>query len=311
MKKFLLLFIACLGPWNLVHATETIIYRTPLDAKFDGNAGMIKVIEKANGSQNKYNFVFTPTPGGQGVIALNSIDRNPGTEISMIHASYVQNSREGMIKAENYVPIANVLGEQCNVLVSREGDAKQGIKSLAQSKANLSFGTVGVGSAAHITAIAVSKVINRPVTAVPFKSRSEASLLLVGNHDLTMTLLSGRDYANIRDKNPNLKILATSCPARHPDFPDVATFQEQGINVPTVFALVVANKTMPEPKRNEIGKILTDAMYAVGGKEIFSISNFQPPNRKLSPQEFYEQRLSIMHKYLTIYNDDITKLRGK
>ena len=297
--------------YGMATAQENITYRTPLDGKFDGNAGMILVIEKANAMQNKYNFVFTPTPGGQGVVALNNIDRNPNTEISMIHASYAQNSRDGLIKSENYVPIANVLGEQCNVLVSREGDAKQGIKSLAQSKANLTFGTVGVGSAAHITAIAVGKYINQPITAVPFKSRSEASLLLVGNHDLTMTLLSSRDYNNIKDKNPNLKVLATSCSTRHPDFPSVPTFQEQGVNVPTIFALVVANRNMPETKRNEIGKILTDAMYAVGGKEIFSVSNFLPPRRDVSPQQFYEQRLFIMHKYLTIYHDDISKLRAK
>jgi tripartite-type tricarboxylate transporter receptor subunit TctC len=311
MLKFLIAAVSMLSLAQTVAAQETIVYRTPLDAKFDGNAGMIKVIEKANATQNKYNFVFAPTPGGQGVIALNTIDRAPGTEISMIHASYAQNSRDNLIKPENYVPIANILGEQCNVLVSREGNAKLGIKSLAQSKANLTFGTVGVGSAAHITAIAVSKYINRPVTAVPFKSRSEAALLLVGNHDLTMTLLSGRDYANIKDKNPTLKVLAASCPTRHPDFPNVQTFQEQGLNVPTVFTLVVANKLMPETKRNEIGKILTDAQYAIGSREIFALSNFQPPGRQVTPQEFYEQRLSIMHKYLTFYNDDIAKLRGK
>jgi tripartite-type tricarboxylate transporter receptor subunit TctC len=229
----------------------------------------------------------------------------------MIHASYAQNSRDNLIKPENYVPIANILGEQCNVLVSREGNAKLGIKSLAQSKANLTFGTVGVGSAAHITAIAVSKYINRPVTAVPFKSRSEAALLLVGNHDLTMTLLSGRDYANIKDKNPTLKVLAASCPVRHPDFPNVLTFQEQGLDVPTVFALVVANKNMPEVRRNEIGKILTDAQSAVGDKEIFEVTNFLPPRREITPQKFYEQRVSIMHEYLTFYNDDIAQLRGK
>lgn len=311
MKNLFFALLFCFSSVSFANGSETIIFRTPLDAKFDGNAGFNKIIMKANTMQNKYNFVFAPTPGGQGVVALRAMDRNPAREISIIHASYVQNSRDHLIDPEKYVPISNILGEQCNVLVSREGDVKQGIKSLAQSKIHLTFGTVGVGSAAHITAINISKHINRDVTMVPFRSRSEASLLLVGDHDLTMTLLSDQDYDNIKDANPSLKVLAASCPTRHTRFPDVLTFKEQGLDVPTVFTMVVANKNMPEIKRDDIGKILTDAMYAVGEQEIFISSGFQPPLRQVTPQEFYAQRLSIMHKYLTLYHDDIAKLRGK
>lgn len=311
MKNLFFTLLFCFSSASFASGSESIIFRTPLDAKFGGNASLNKIIMTANTIQNKYNFVFVPTPGGQGVVTLNTIDRNPTTEVSMIHASYVQNSRDHLVNPEKYVPISNILGEQCTVLVSREGNAKQGIKSLAQSKKHLIFGTVGVGSVSHITAINISKYINRDITTVPFKSLGEASLLLVGDHDLTMVLLSDRDYDNIKDKNPSLKVLAASCPTRHPNFPNVLTFQEQGLDVPTVFNLVVANKNMPEIKRNEIGKILTDALYAVGEQEIFTSSGFRPPRRQVTPQEFYEQRLSVMHKYLTLYHDDIAKVRGK
>jgi tripartite-type tricarboxylate transporter receptor subunit TctC len=118
---------------------------------------------------------------------------------------------------------------------------------------------------------------------------------MVGGHGVTFNLERVSVIEQFRDKNPNLKILAMSCPVRHPDAPGIKTLKEQGITAPYVFNTIVAHQRMPRERAKELGAILDQATLIVGVDELRRLSDFRPGVfDKISAEEFTRSRISMV-----------------
>lgn len=295
------IFTTCVG------AQETIRVVSPYTASHKGHAAIYKILEKANSSQHRYNFILELKPGGAGVIALRSVDRAPTSSIGLIHALFVQNSIDGLIQEENYVPISS-LGDACWFIVAKSGDEQQGIKSLINTNERLVFGGVGIGSASHLIALGLSAAIKKEVEFVPFQSAADAGILLVGNNEVNLNLMPMNEFETLYTKNNSLKRLAIHCPRRHHDAKWVATTQEQGIIGPYVFNTFVTNKEMPVSKQKELGTILDQAIAGIGNKTILDISGFHPPMfDKVPVSKYHSERVQIIKDALLRYQSEISK----
>lgn len=274
-------------------AKETITVYSPYSASHAGTTATRKVFDVANSAQNKYQFVLEFKAGAQGVLALKEIEYNTTGKLAIIHAAFVDNVDKKMINESDYVPI-HALGDACWAVVSLDGDPRLGVASLASTR-EIVVGTVGFGNATHLTALQIGSRYNVPVRFVPFKSNYDSMMAMVGGHGVTFNLERVSVIEQFRDKNPNLKILAMSCPVRHPDAPTVKTLKEQGIVAPYVFNTIVAHQRMSRDRARELGAILDKATLTVGVDEIRRLSDFRPAIfDRISAEEFTRRRTAMV-----------------
>lgn len=302
MKHLLLAFLILLS--TSIFAAETIVIASPYSASHSGTPAMQKIVATANQMQRRYNFILEFKPGGEQIIAIKYLDEQPNSRLAIIAPKFVEHSATGRLKKDDYVPI-HALGDACWAVISDTGNTQQGINSL-QGLKELVVGGVGVGNAAHLTSLELGDRYGFEVKYVPFKSNFDALILLISNQGINMVLERVASFQQYREKNPNINVLAMSCPKRHPDLPRIATLAEQGIESPYVFNITVAHQNMPTPKRIEIANILNEATRQVGPKEIFRLSDMTPPmfsNILLS--EYYKQRYDFMLKLLKKHQNKI------
>lgn len=290
-------------------STEIITIASPYTARHQGHAAVYKILEKANTSQNKYKFILELKPGAAGVVALRHLDNAFSNSIGIIHASFVQNSLNGAIDEENYIPISS-LGDACWFIVSKVGNEQKGLISLVDVKENLIFGGVGIGSATQLTAIEISQLIKRPIQFVPFQSAADAGILLVGDHEINMAIMPMNEFVSLHSKNNNLKRLAIHCNRRHPDANWVSTTREQGITSPYVLNTFVVHKNMPLEKQKELASIFDQAILAVGADTILNISAFHPPVfDKIPVVKYHSNRITVLKNSIAKHKAEIDKFQ--
>lgn len=295
MKNVFLAILACVS--TTVLAVETITIVSPYSASHSGTPATFRIVEEANRSQNKYNFIVDFKPGGEQIIAVKHMDAQPQSRLAIIAPKFVEHTRSGKLTRSDYVPV-HALGDACWAIITNTGNMNQGVSSLRGQK-ELTVGGVGIGNAAHITALELGEQFNFSVRYIPFKSNFDALILLVSDQSINMVVERVASYRQYQEKNPNITVLGMSCPSRHPDLPQVKTLLEQGINAPYVFNITVANKDMPESKRNELATILNIATLKVGEKEIQKLSDMNPPIfRHQSIDDYYNKRVNFMEKLI-------------
>jgi tripartite-type tricarboxylate transporter receptor subunit TctC len=148
----------------------------------------------------------------------------------------------------DFSPIAGI-GTVPLVLVVREGT---NIKTMpefmsALRSGNLTFGTAGVGTIGHLSALFLMNEVEGKATHVPFKGNPEVTQALLGGH-VDYSILSVADaapYASSKD----VVLIATTADRRITDLPNVPTMTELGLpqmNSKLWYAFMAPSKTPPE-----------------------------------------------------------------
>jgi tripartite-type tricarboxylate transporter receptor subunit TctC len=305
MTKYIIaLLLTCISAWSW--ATETIIIMSPYSASHSGTPAMFRIINEANTQQKDYNFILEFRPGGEQIIAVNALKEQPATRLAIIAPKFVEHVQSGRLNRDDYVPV-HALGDACWALISNIGNSRQGVASL-KGVAEVTVGGVGVGNAAHITALELGDRFGFKVRYIPFKSNFDALVLLVSDQSINMVLERVNSYLQYREKNPRVTVLGMSCPRRHPELPDVPTLAEQKMNTPYVFNIVMAHASMPETKRQQLAKILNTATLSVGSADIFRLSDMTPPIfANQSTEDYYRTRFDQMRTMLKKHQNEIAK----
>jgi tripartite-type tricarboxylate transporter receptor subunit TctC len=287
MIKFLLLFFIS----TTVYATELVRIYSPYSPGHSGTPAMRRILNEANTAQNIYQFVLEFKPGGQQIIAVKSLD---ATSLAIIAPAFVENVESGKLTANDYVPV-HALGNACwAVIVNKELVGK------------VAVGGPGIGNATHLTSLALAEKYKFEVNYIVFKSSNDALVNMTGNHGVNFVIDRYESFENMRQVNPNLKMLAASCPVRLPQQPKIKTLKELGIDAPYVFNIIIAHKDMPATKRREISAILDSAVSRIGADEIFKLSAMRPPQfDNISTEKFYHDSYSLMKNLQQKYRKQI------
>jgi tripartite-type tricarboxylate transporter receptor subunit TctC len=288
MKKlFILLLSITLGSVG----AETVTIQTPYSASHSGTAAMFNIIDEANRIQSDYKFTLEFRPGANQILSVRQMDSSPNNTLSIVAASIVENQELGYLSISDYAAIYS-LGDACWAVITTEGKNK--IESL-RGATELIVGTVGFGNATHLTALEIGQKYNIPVRLIPFKSNLDAVVNMAGGNGINFGIDRFESYASLSQKNNKMQIVAASCPKRLPQLPNIPTLAEQNIQAPYVFNVVVANKSMPESKRKQLGKILDQATINLGEETVFNNSGFVPPIfYNQSAAEYFAQRVKIV-----------------
>lgn len=286
------------------YSAETISIQSPYSANHSGTAAMFKILDQANRDQSRYNFILEFKPGGEQIIAVKQMDEQPQNRLAIVAPKFVEHLNSGRLNRDDYEPVW-ALGDACWAVITNVGDEKKGVASL-KGHQELVVGGVGFGNSTHLTALQLAQKYGFEVKYVPFKSNFDALVLMAADGSVNMVLERVSNYEQMRLKNPKLKMLAMSCPQRHPQAPAVKTLLEQGITAPYVFNIVVANRAMPATRQEDISKILTRATQTVGAKEIQTSSDMRPPQFDNVPTTtYYNKSLVLSEQLLKKYQNQI------
>lgn len=298
MRYALLFALAMI--FQIGHASETIWIKSPYSPGHSATPVMLKLVEDINQKQTKYKFILEFKPGGNQAIAVRDIHNAPGSSLAIIAPAFAENIEQGLLDKSDYVPIF-ALGDACWAVISNLGNDKKGIESLKGQK-SLMVGGVGVGNATHLTALAIGEYAGLDVTYVVFKSNNDALINMVGGNGVNLVIDKIEAYEALRSKNPNIKVLAASCPVRLQSHSNIKTLREQGINAPYIFNILVSHRIMDMKKQKEIQSIFVDATTSIGEKEFFRLSGMRPPQFDyIDTETFYKKSLSNLSRLRSQY----------
>jgi tripartite-type tricarboxylate transporter receptor subunit TctC len=290
-------------------AQEVITVYSPYSAGHGGNVAFQKVLERANTEQKKYAFVMELKPGAQGVIALTTMNEHPQSRLAIIHAAFVDNIDSGTVKEHDYRPVHSI-GDACWAVISSTATRSGDVASLKGTE-EITVGTVGFGNVSHLTAMAIAEKYGLSSRLIVFKSNYDAVVNMVGNNGINFAIERMSVVKQFEKINPKIKAVAVSCPTRYSADPKLKTLKEQGIDVPSVFNIVMSNQAMPEEKRSNIGKILDQATKSVGLAEIQQLSDMRSAVfDHVDAIEFYNRRMASIRYLRNKYRNQISQSKG-
>jgi tripartite-type tricarboxylate transporter receptor subunit TctC len=162
----------------------------------------------------------------------------------------------------DFVPIS-IAYASCNVLIVPGTSPSKSIPDLiAEAKRRpdaLSFGSPGVGTAGHLIGELFKTRAGIDLVHVPYRGQAQVINDLIGGH-LAMSFEAVATAIPVV-QGGTARGLATSCPQRTPQIPDVPTFAEAGIADFAIeaLALVAARAQTPAP----VVKRLNEAIVAI------------------------------------------------
>jgi tripartite-type tricarboxylate transporter receptor subunit TctC len=181
-------------------------------------------------------FVVENKPGGSGIIGSLLIEHAEAdgyvfgtTSMSTVSAQYVSPVYP---KMENVEPIAQAITIPATVTVNADSPWKTLDEYISYAKANpgkIKNSNSGIGASAHISAIVFEDKAGIELSHIPYVAYAEAVVALLGGH-VDSTNVPLPDVAP-HIESGKLRMLAIASNERHPDFPDVPTLKELGIDV--------------------------------------------------------------------------------
>ena len=181
-------------------------------------------------------FVVENKPGGSGIIGSLLIENAVAdgyvfgtTSMSTVSAQYVSPVYP---KMENVEPLAQAITIPATVTVNADSPWKTLEEYVSYAKANpgkIKNSNSGIGASAHISAIVFEDKAGIELNHIPYVAYAEAVVALLGGH-VDSTNIPLPDVAPHIEAG-KLRMLAIASNERHPDFPDVPTLKELGIDV--------------------------------------------------------------------------------
>ena len=202
-----------------------------------GGAADLPARVLAEGLQRKLGkpFIVENKSGAAGAIGTEAVVRAPadgytiycGPNAPLVLLPQV---RQIAYKPTDLVPIA-AYGEVVyafGVLSTMKANNLKELQALAKaSPGRLSVSSPGVGSATHLRDEAYKAMAEVDIIHVPYRTGAEALPdLLAGRLDI---MLDNIFFPQVR--SGQVKMLGVLSDRRHPEFPDVPTFKEQGFDI--------------------------------------------------------------------------------
>lgn len=228
----------------------------PFSPSSNQAAGLRTIIENANKSQKKYEFVFENKPGAGGTIATLALQRHQGTAVMMSSPSVF--TRPLFYPNESYdieglEPIMVVTVDQPIVVLSKTIESFQELKNRKEA-------TIGVnlGSITEIVARELQKQLpNTKLILVPYTGTIQATVDAVGGH-VDMTVDFPKDTLQWVQEG-SLKVIGSTGTKSYAPF---KTFKSQGVDGLDNFVLnyyMVVKKGTSAEVIEELHKIFNDA----------------------------------------------------
>lgn len=261
------------------YPTKSIDMIVPFSAG-GGNDTFVRALQPLLEKQLGEDLVIRNIPGGGGAVGMSRAVASKADGYTLLAASNAMLTLEAMgnvpFKHTDFDFIAKVIEEPYVIAVG--GDSQyanlEDLVNAATSGTTIKVGVSGVGSSAHIAAVAMANRTGAEFNIIPYPGGSEAISAAMGGH-VDAVVLGGAELRSALQSG-RLKALAMSYAERSDSLPDVPTFQEQGYDLTlTVWRGIAAPKGLPA----DVEKRWVDAI-----KQIVADGSYEETARNLGTQ---------------------------
>ncbi len=254
-------------------------------------------------------FVVENRAGGEGLIGIEVVARadpdgyticmSPGSSI-VITPHLV--SRKDLDPLDVLLPIAPAVKSTQYLVVHPSSSAKslEEFMALAKKSNRMNYGSAGTGTGLHISAELFRREVGFEAVHIPYKGAGPALNDLLGaQFDFMFDPGSGVGAI----KGGKLRLLAVTGVQRHPDYPDVPTFEERGIRSVdggTYFGFY-ATKGTPAAIVQRLNTVITRAVQNPEARKRFDTMGAQIG--VMSPAEFASYVRAESERYGKLIRD--------
>jgi tripartite-type tricarboxylate transporter receptor subunit TctC len=219
--------------------------------------GQTIVVENRSGAVGRIGFehMMRSAPDGYTLGLLNNV---LGVSLPLI------DPKTTVEPGRDYTPVALAV-ESFLLLVARAGEPYRDLRGLIEfARANpgrLNMATPGSGTGAHLVLALLGARAGAAITHVPYKGTAPATLaILSGEVNLTLTDTSVRSHV----ESGKLIALATTGAQRWASFPEVPTFEEQGLKgvVYGAWSGIAGPPGLPAPITERLNRAFSGALAA-------------------------------------------------
>ncbi|GEN23036.1 ABC transporter substrate-binding protein [Halomonas cupida] len=235
-----------------------------------GNDTFVRALQPLLEEKLGQDLVIRNIAGGGGAVGMSRAVASEPDGYTLLAASNAMLTLEAMgnvaFTHDDFDFIAKVVEEPYVIAVG--GDSQyENIDDLveaATSGTRIKVGVSGVGSSAHIAAVAIANRTGADFNIIPYPGGSEAISAAMGDH-ADAVVLGGAELRSALESG-RLKALAMTYDQRSDSLPDVPTFQESGYDLTlTVWRGIAAPKGLPEEAEQKwveaIQQIIDDGSY--------------------------------------------------
>jgi tripartite-type tricarboxylate transporter receptor subunit TctC len=187
----------------------------------------------------KQQFFVETRAGAAGTIGVQSVATSPPdgynfvlTNITHLVLAPISNPKLGYDPVRDLITLGYIAGSPIMLSVNANSGVTSIKDFIAHAKSTpkpLTYSSSGVGSSGHLVAEAFAQQAGIRIEHVPYKGASQGLMDLVGGHIFFSAQTVSSTAAMVR--GGALRAIAHSHSSRLPDFPDVPTLKEQGIDM--------------------------------------------------------------------------------
>jgi tripartite-type tricarboxylate transporter receptor subunit TctC len=250
---------------------------------------MAPYIEKYLG--NNARIVVINRPGAGGGIGFAEVANAPadGYTIGFVNTPNVLTipiERKSNFSWQGFDLLGNVIDDPGNFSVHADNPIKNLADLVAYAKANpgaVTYGTTGVGSDDHLSALMFERAAGVKMTHVPFKGAAEVHNAIASKQIVLAAMNIGEALQYAKGGTP-LRQLGQMSTSRTNLAPGVPTFKEQGFDIVMASLRGIgAPKGLPAPVReqlvNAIQKAAADPEFQAKAANYFAPLRYLPPAR--------------------------------
>ena len=243
--------------------------------------------------RKKFNqeMIIESKPGAGGALAWAQTNSFPGDGYTLMSTNLphiVLQPLEGQVqyKTDNIVNVHFYHYTPDAIVVRSESPFKTYqdlIKAAKAAPGEVTFAGSGINTANHMASERLNGAANVKTTYVPFKGTGDLVASLLGGH-----VAAAMSYVTLAiAQKGKTRMLAVATEKRHPQFPDVPTFRELGIDwVDGAFRGVAVPKSTPADLRQRVSDIFSEInkdpefqkRMADGGFELVDIGYDKMPS---------------------------------
>jgi tripartite-type tricarboxylate transporter receptor subunit TctC len=265
-RSIISLLFAALSTANLnaaaVYPDKPIKYVIPFSPGGESDIGarfQQAVFKKKFGQE----LIVESKPGAGGGLAWAQLNSMPGDGYSIMSTNLphiVLQPMEGQVQYKtdditnvffyHYTPDAIVVRNESPFKTFQDL-----VKAAKEKPEEITFAGSGTNSANHLAAERFNAVTGVKTTYVPYKGTGDLIASLIGGH-----VSAAMSYVTLAvAQKGNTRMLAVATEKRHPQFPDVPTFKELGIDwVDGAYRGIAVPKSTPLEMRKKVSDIFAE-----------------------------------------------------
>jgi tripartite-type tricarboxylate transporter receptor subunit TctC len=238
---------------------------------------------------NNASVVVVNRPGAGGAIGFGELAKAPadGYTIGFINTPNVLTipiERKTNFTWQDFDLLGNLVDDPGNFSVHADSPYKTLKELVAYAKGNpgaVTYGTTGIGSDDHISALMLERAAGIKMTHVPFKGAAEVHNGIVGKQ-ITVAAMNIGEALQYAKGGSALRQLGQMSTSRSSLAPDVPTFKEQGYDIVMASLRgIAAPKGLPPAVRDQlvtaIQKTAADPEFQAKAAGFFSPLRYLPP----------------------------------